>query len=102
MDWKKKARLFHLMGHPLRLKILSLLSREERQCVCRMVPELGVPQPTLSRHLALLKSHGLIEDEREGAMVFYQIADPTVTAILSAAGSLDNAAATTLMRARLR
>jgi DNA-binding transcriptional ArsR family regulator len=51
-----------------------------------MLPEVGVPQPTLSRHLALLKSHGLIEDEREGTMVFYAISDRNALEVMRAAG----------------
>jgi DNA-binding transcriptional ArsR family regulator len=83
---KANARLFRDLGHSVRLRILCLLAREGRQCVCRMLPDLGVPQPTLSRHLAVLRDHGLIEDEREGAMVFYRIADRAVLPILRAAG----------------
>jgi len=83
---KATALLFKILGHPVRLKVLCLLVREGRQCVCRMLPEVGVPQPTLSRHLALLKSHGLIEDEREGTMVFYAISDAALLPIMRAAG----------------
>ncbi len=83
---KETAQLFKNLGHPVRLKVLCLLAREGRQCVCRMLPDVGVPQPTLSRHLALLKSHGLIEDEREGTMVFYQIANGVVIEVMHAAG----------------
>ncbi len=94
MDWegalaealKVTARLFRDLGHPVRLKVLCLLAREGRQCVCRMLPEVEVPQPTLSRHLALLRSHGLIEDEREGTMVFYRIAREEVRDVMRAAG----------------
>jgi ArsR family transcriptional regulator len=83
---KERARLFRDLGHPVRLKILCILAREGRQCVCRMLPEIGVPQPTLSRHLALLKSHGLIEDERKGTMVFYAIRDRSALEVMRAAG----------------
>ncbi len=83
---KQKARWFRDLGHPVRLSILCILAREGRQCVCRMLPELEVPQPTLSRHLAVLRGHGLIEDEREGTMVFYRISNGVVLDIMSAAG----------------
>jgi ArsR family transcriptional regulator len=83
---KREARIFRDLGHHVRLNILCILAREGRQCVCRMIPEVGVPQPTLSRHLALLKSHGLIEDEREGTMVFYAIRDKRALEVMRAAG----------------
>ncbi|MGC8763955.1 MAG: ArsR/SmtB family transcription factor [Acidobacteriota bacterium] len=89
---RQAARLFRDLGHPLRLRILCLLAREGRQCVCRMLPELQVPQPTLSRHLALLRDHGLIEDEREGTLVFYRIADGAVLEILRSAGLAESVA----------
>ena len=83
---KAEANLFRDLGHPVRLKILCLLMRRERECVCRMLVEVGVPQPTISRHLATLRGHGIIEDEREGTMVFYRVANPLTTDILAAAG----------------
>ena len=83
---KEKATWFRDLGHPVRLRILCILARERRQCVCRMLPELDVPQSTLSRHLAVLRGHGLIEDEREGTMVFYRIADTAVLDVIRAAG----------------
>jgi DNA-binding transcriptional ArsR family regulator len=51
-----------------------------------MLPELEVRQPTLSRHMGILRSHGLIEDEREGTMVFYRIVNEEVLAVMRAAG----------------
>ena len=85
-DLKECSVLFKDLGHPVRLKILCLLLREGRQCVCRMLPELGIPQPTLSRHLSLLKGHGYIEDDREGTMVFYSVSDPRIGQTMAAAG----------------
>ena len=83
---KVQARQFRDLGHPVRLQILCLLLREGRQCVCRMQDEVRVPQPTLSRHLTVLRDHGLIEDEREGTMVFYRVADSRIREIFRAAG----------------
>lgn len=83
---KSEANLFRDLGHPVRLKILCLLIGRQRECVCRMLDEVGVPQPTLSRHLAILRGHGILEDEREGTMVFYRVANPLVLNILAAAG----------------
>lgn len=83
---KEPARLFADLGHPMRLRILCILSREGRQCVCRMLEEVGVPQPTLSRHLGVLRGHGYIEDEREGTLVFYRIADARIRDLLAGAG----------------
>ncbi len=83
---KREAAFLRDIGHPARLKILCLLMRRGRECVCRMLEEVGVPQPTLSRHLSILRAQGVIEDEREGAMVFYRIVDPRIPALLCALG----------------
>ncbi len=89
---KETAHLFRDLGHPVRLRILCLLAREGRQCVCRMLPELAVPQPTLSRHLAILRGHGLLEDDRQGTKVFYRLSHPAVIPLLKASGLLEAAA----------
>jgi len=83
---KQEAALLRDIGHPARLKILCLLMRRKRECVCHMMEEVAVPQPTLSRHLAILRAHGVIEDEREGTMVFYSIVDPRIPGLLKALG----------------
>ncbi len=83
---KQEAALLRDIGHPARLKILCLLMRKERECVCRMLDEVAVPQPTLSRHLAILRAQGVIEDEREGAMVLYRIVDSRIPGLLKALG----------------
>ncbi len=83
---KKEAALLRDIGHPARLQILCLLMRKKRECVCRMLDEVAVPQPTLSRHLAILRAHGVIEDEREGTMVYYSIVDPRIQGLLKALG----------------
>jgi ArsR family transcriptional regulator len=56
-----------------RLRIIGiLLSREA--CVCDMQAVLGLPQPLLSRHLAYLRSAGLISDRRVGARIYCSLA----------------------------
>lgn len=83
---KQEAALLRDIGHPARLRILCLLMRRKKECVCRMMGEVNVPQPTLSRHLAVLRNCGAIEDERDGAMVFYRIADPRIPRLMKAMG----------------
>src|SRR3972149_2341824 len=54
-----------------RLRILGLLPRPG-VCVCQLVAVLGLSQPTVSKHLALLRRAGLIEAERRGRWVHYR------------------------------
>ncbi|MGA4644858.1 ArsR/SmtB family transcription factor [Limisphaera sp. 4302-co] len=75
--WKEPARVFKALGHPGRLLIVEELARGER-CVCELAALLGVRMPTVSRHLALLRQAGIVEDEKRGPQVFYRLRTPCV------------------------
>jgi DNA-binding transcriptional ArsR family regulator len=62
--------VFKLLSDETRLKILMLLSRGERN-VTSLCEELGLPQPTVSHHLGLLRMSNLISNRRNGKQVFY-------------------------------
>ena len=63
-----------------RLRILNLL-RNGSICVCELQAILGIPQPTVSRHLAALRHAGLVEDARQGTRVVYSLASPNTPAV---------------------
>jgi ArsR family transcriptional regulator, arsenate/arsenite/antimonite-responsive transcriptional repressor len=63
-----------------RLRILNLL-RNGSICVCELQSVLGIPQPTVSRHLAALRHAGLVEDSRQGTRVVYSLTNPATPAI---------------------
>src|SRR6187200_3110834 len=62
--------LFRLLSDKTRLNILMLLSKGERN-VTSLCEELGLPQPTVSHHLGLLRMSNLIGNRRNGKQVFY-------------------------------
>lgn len=64
--------LFRALADRTRLRIVSLLARGPL-CVCDIQQILEQPQPSVSRHLALLKSAGLIADRRDGMRTFYRL-----------------------------
>lgn len=70
--YEEKAGLLKALGHPVRLCIVTnLLGRE---CsVGHMQGCLGLPQSTVSQHLALLRTHGIIRGERKGPEVVYRV-----------------------------
>lgn len=70
---KKTTDLFKALAHETRLHILCLLLDGE-VCVCRIMQILDLPQSTASRHLAILKNAGLVEDRRDGTWVHYSLA----------------------------
>ena len=68
-----KAAFLKALAHPLRLRMLESLCVAESS-VGQFAESLGVDQPTVSRHLGILKQAGLVGSGRqEGAAVFYKI-----------------------------
>jgi len=68
------VRLCKALTQPSRLRILALLGEGER-CVCDLVEVLGMPQSTVSRHLALLKNAGWVNERRQGVWMYYRLTD---------------------------
>lgn len=76
--------LFKTLSDSTRLRLLNLLAARE-VCVCDLHTTLNVVQPKVSRHLARLKAHGLIEARRDGRWTHYRLAthgDPLVRNVL--------------------
>ncbi|MHB9111163.1 MAG: ArsR/SmtB family transcription factor [Thermoleophilia bacterium] len=71
---KKTAQLFKALSDDTRLRILGLLLDGEL-CVCDLVAILGLPQSTVSRHLAYLRNSGLVSDSRQGVWMHYRLAE---------------------------
>ncbi|QDT53909.1 HTH-type transcriptional repressor SmtB [Caulifigura coniformis] len=68
---ERLAELAWGIAHPLRVKILQILTRRQ-SCVCgEIVDELPVAQSTVSQHLKILKECGLIQGEVDGPRVCY-------------------------------
>lgn len=60
-----------MLSDPTRLKILRLLLEREL-CVCHLVEVLGLPQPTVSQHLAKLRMMGLVAERKAAQWVYYR------------------------------
>lgn len=72
LDVRPVSRLFKALGDETRLRIVALLSHGEL-CVCHVQEALGLSQPNVSRHLAILRAAGVVEDRREGSWVYYRL-----------------------------
>lgn len=84
----KAADAIKCLGHPLRLRILEALEAGEKT-VTELRGHTGVTQVAVSQQLAAMRARGVVDHRREGARVFYRIADPKVTGILSCIRSCD-------------
>lgn len=69
------------LSDPTRIFILYALS-ESSQNVTELTNELGIPQPTTSRHLKVLRERGLVYTERQGTVITYHLVDRRVTQAL--------------------
>lgn len=71
---RQTTNLLKALTDETRLRILALLGQGEL-CVCDLMAGLQLPQSTVSRHLALLKSAGWLTDRRQGLWMYYRLAD---------------------------
>jgi ArsR family transcriptional regulator len=75
--YEARAKVMKAMAHSSRLMIVDELSQGER-CVCELTDVVGHDISTVSKHLTVLKSAGIVEDERRGKMIFYRLKVPCV------------------------
>jgi ArsR family transcriptional regulator len=68
-------RFFQALGDNTRLRLLNLMGDQEI-CVCYFVEILEQGQPKISRHLAYLRSAGIVEARRDGKWMHYRIVMP--------------------------
>ena len=83
---QKTAEKLKVCGHPLRLKMLCMIERQDA-CVSELWQRLNQSQPVISQHLAVLKEKGIVESEVLGNKRIYSVVDPFIKGILSTMGS---------------
>ena len=71
----ERAEIFKALGHPARLAMVVALGEGER-CVCELQKLVGTDMSTVSKHLTVLRSAGLVEPEKRGKQVFYSLKLP--------------------------
>lgn len=64
---------FKMLADNTRLRALMLMQGMGELCVCELTQTLILSQPKISRHLALLREHGIVIARREGQWMYYQI-----------------------------
>jgi ArsR family transcriptional regulator len=76
------ALLFAALADRTRLRLLNLIAGRE-VCVCYLVEVLRLGQPKISRHLAYLRSAGVVAARREGKWMHYRMQGPEDAATAS-------------------
>ena len=79
----KAAELFAVLATPIRLRIISELCQGEKN-VGQLLERIGVSQPNMSQHLNIMYRAGLVGKRRQGAQMFYRIADESVVQVCRA------------------
>ena len=79
---REASAAMQAMAHPLRLKILCLVGKEELS-VLEIVDAVGTTQSNISQHLAVLRDHGILAARKEANKVFYRIGDARVLKMIA-------------------
>ena len=86
--YEVKANLFKGLSHPVRVRILEVLSASPTVSVTDLIADTGLEASHMSQHLAVLRRHHLVVAERHGSKVFYRLAYPEVADLLRVARTL--------------
>lgn len=74
---RRTAAVLKAMAHPTRLFLVEELAKGER-CVCELTAMVGDDISTVSKHLSVLRSAGIVADDKRGSQVFYTLRVPCV------------------------
>jgi DNA-binding transcriptional ArsR family regulator len=71
--YETRAQIIKALAHPSRLFIVDQLGQTGEKCVCELTELVGADMSTVSKHLAILKAAGIVDDQKRGSMVFYRL-----------------------------
>jgi len=83
-DLNRAAAIFRALAHPHRVLLACCLANGRAATQSELLEDLGWPQSTMARHLAVLRDRGLVRGTRQGNQVLLEL-DGTVTPQLLAA-----------------
>jgi len=81
-EYDTESEIFKALSHPIRIKILMGLKHHNNCNVSLMAEKLQIPQSSVSQHLAMMKSRGIIYPKKDKVKTCYQIVNPLVLKIL--------------------
>jgi DNA-binding transcriptional ArsR family regulator len=79
--YRQAAKLFQIVSHQARLRILDELRRDEA-CVCHLQEVLGRPQAYVSQQLRVLREAEVVTARKDGLLVYYRLANRGVERLL--------------------
>ena len=84
-----KAEFFRALAHPIRIRILECLGRQEHS-VQQLQRRLEISQPVVSQQLAILRGKGIVAARKVGNTVRYELRDPRIMELLETARAIFN------------
>ena len=81
--FEKAAAMFAVLSTPIRLRIISQLCQGEKN-VGQLLESIDVAQPNMSQHLNIMYRSGVLGKRRQGAQMFYRIADESAAMVCRA------------------
>jgi DNA-binding transcriptional ArsR family regulator len=85
--YQMKAEFFKTLGHPVRIRVLELLSDHEHS-VGELLDEVDIEPSNLSQQLAVLRRAGLVGTRKEGSTVYYALVSPQIADLMAVARSI--------------
>lgn len=79
MDYAETAQIMKALSDKNRIRIVSMIAKQDEICACNILDDLGINQSTLSYHMKTLCSSGLVACRKEGKWMHYSL-DREVTA----------------------
>ena len=81
-DILQTSRSLKAMAHPLRLKILCILSGAQEASVQDLVDMVGTSQSNISQHLSILRDKGILGSRKDANKVYYRISDERILRLI--------------------
>jgi DNA-binding transcriptional ArsR family regulator len=85
--YQLKAEFFKTLGHPVRIRVLELLSQREH-AVSELLAAIPIEPASLSQQMAVLRRAGLVTPRREGSAVHYSVTSPQVSELMAVARAI--------------
>jgi DNA-binding transcriptional ArsR family regulator len=82
---RQLARVFHVLGEPARVRIVTALLEAGELCVCDLAATVGMTEAQTSQHLRVLRAERTVRNRRDGRMVYYSLDDAHVRLLMDLA-----------------
>lgn len=82
---ERLARVFHVLGEPARVRIVTALLEAGELCVCDLAATVGMTEAQTSQHLRVLRAERTVRNRRDGRMVYYSLDDAHVRLLMDLA-----------------